>query len=133
MKKYDVVGIGNAVVDIISPCDDVFLEKMGIEKGIMQLIEKGRAELLYNSMDVRTKAAGGSVANTIAGVGSLGRKTAFVGRVSDDELGRYYADATLEAGTDFLNKPVRNGKLPTSRSMIFNSQDGNRSMNTYLV
>ena len=57
MKKYDVVGIGNAVVDIISPCDDVFLEKMGIEKGIMQLIEKGRAELLYNSMDVRTKAA----------------------------------------------------------------------------
>ena len=54
MKKYDVVGIGNAVVDIISPCDDVFLEKMGIEKGIMQLIEEGRAELLYNSMDVRT-------------------------------------------------------------------------------
>ena len=76
MKKYDVVGIGNAVVDIISPCDDVFLEKMGIEKGIMQLIEKGRAELLYNSMDVRTKAAGGSVAKTIAGIGSLGRRTA---------------------------------------------------------
>jgi len=132
MKKYDVVGIGNAVVDIISPCDDVFLEKMGIEKGIMQLIEKDRAELLYNSMDVRTKAAGGSVANTIAGIGSLGRKTAFIGRVSDDELGRYYADATSAAGTDFLNKPVPDGKLPTSRSMIFNSQDGNRSMNTYL-
>ena len=82
MKKYDVVGIGNAVVDIISPCDDRFLEKMGIEKGIMQLIEKDRSEFLYNSMGARTNAAGGSVANTVAGISSLGGKTAFVGRVS---------------------------------------------------
>ena len=86
MKKYDVVGIGNAVVDIISPCDDRFLEKMGIEKGIMQLIEKDRSEFLYNSMGARTNAAGGSVANTVAGISSLGGKTAFVGRVCDDEL-----------------------------------------------
>ena len=70
MKKYDVVGIGNAVVDIISPCDDRFLEKMGIEKGIMQLIEKDRSEFLYNSMGARTNAAGGSVANTVAGISS---------------------------------------------------------------
>ena len=132
MKKYDVVGIGNAVVDIISPCDDRFLEKMGIEKGIMQLIEKDRSEFLYNSMGARTNAAGGSVANTVAGISSLGGKTAFVGRVCDDELGRFYAQATAASGTDFLNPPVSNGQLPTSRSMIFNSQDGERSMNTYL-
>ena len=132
MKKYDVVGIGNAVVDIISTCDDGFLEKMGIEKGIMQLIEKDRSEFLYNSMGSRTNAAGGSVANTVAGISSLGGKTAFVGRVCDDDLGRFYAQATRDAGTDFLNPPVPNGLLPTSRSMIFNSQDGDRSMNTYL-
>ena len=132
MKKYDVVGIGNAVVDIISSCDDGFLEKMGIEKGIMQLIEKDRSEFLYNSMGSRTNAAGGSVANTVAGISFLGGKTAFVGRVCDDDLGRFYAQATRDAGTDFLNPPVPNGLLPTSRSMIFNSQDGDRSMNTYL-
>ena len=68
MKKYDVVGIGNAVVDIISSCDDGFLKKMGIEKGIMQLIDKDRSEFLYNSMGSRTNAAGGSVANTVAGI-----------------------------------------------------------------
>ena len=79
MKKYDVVGIGNAVVDIISPCDDRFLEKMGIEKGIMQLIEKDRSEFLYNSMGARTNAAGGSVANTMAGISSLGGKLLLLG------------------------------------------------------
>jgi sugar/nucleoside kinase (ribokinase family) len=105
---------------------------MGIEKGIMQLIEKDRSEFLYNSMGARTNAAGGSVANTVTGISSLGGKTAFVGRVCDDELGRFYAQATAASGTDFLNPPVSNGQLPTSRSMIFNSQDGERSMNTYL-
>ena len=101
MKKYDVVGIGNAVVDIISPCDDRFLEKMGIEKGIMQLIEKDRSEFLYNSMGARTNAAGGSVANTVAGISSLGGKTAFVGRVCDDELGRFYAQGNRGIGYRF--------------------------------
>ncbi len=132
MKKYKVVGIGNAVVDVISQSSDAFLQRMGIEKGIMQLIEKERAEALYDAMENRVQAAGGAVANTLAGLGALGLETAFVGRVRDDELGRFYAQAMRDGGTDFVNPPVQNAHLPTSRSMIFTSSDGERSMNTYL-
>jgi sugar/nucleoside kinase (ribokinase family) len=131
MKSYDIVGIGNAVVDVITHAEDGFLEEMGITKGIMQLIERDRAETLYAAMNDRTQAAGGSVANTIAGCGNLGMKTAFVGRVADDALGRFYAASMTTGGTGFPNAPVA-ADLPTSRSMIFVSPDGERSMNTYL-
>ncbi|MCE8539326.1 adenosine kinase [Ruegeria pomeroyi] len=131
MKTYDVVGIGNAVVDVISQADDSFLDLMGIEKGIMQLIEQERGEVLYASMKERVQTPGGSVANTIAGAGALGLDTAFIGRVRDDALGHFYADAMNEGGIDFVNPPVA-GDLATSRSMIFVSPDGERSMNTYL-
>ncbi|MCE8553105.1 adenosine kinase [Ruegeria pomeroyi] len=131
MKTYDVVGIGNAVVDVISQADDSFLDLMGIEKGIMQLIEQERGEVLYASMKERVQTPGGSVANTIAGAGALGLDTAFIGRVRDDALGHFYADAMNEGGIDFVNPPVA-GELATSRSMIFVSPDGERSMNTYL-
>ena len=132
MTSYQVVGIGNAVVDVISQSDDSFLDHMGIEKGIMQLIERERAETLYAAMSDRTQAPGGSVANTIAGLGNLGLRTAFIGRVRDDALGRFYEAALRAEGTDFPNPPVKTGDLPTSRSMIFVSPDGERSMNTYL-
>lgn len=132
MKTYQLVGIGNAVVDVITQADDSFLDHMGIEKGIMQLIERERAEVLYGAMGERKQAAGGSVANTIAGAGGLGLRTAFVGRVHDDALGRFYAEAMEKVGTAFVNPPVPGGELPTSRSMIFVSPDGERSMNTYL-
>ncbi|MCC5975561.1 MAG: adenosine kinase, partial [Rubellimicrobium sp.] len=132
MKTYDVVGIGNAIVDVITRSDDSFLELMGIEKGIMQLVERDRGELLYAAMKERVQAPGGSVANTLAGLGNLGLRTAFVGRVHDDGLGRFYAQAMAGDGTDFVNPPVPGGELPTSRSMIFVSPDGERSMNTYL-
>lgn len=132
MTKYQAVGIGNAVVDVISQCDDHFLSTMGIEKGIMQLIEQDRGELLYGEMQNRTQMSGGSVANTIAGLGALGLKTGFIGRVKDDELGRFYASEMADVGTDFVNTPVSGGELPTSRSMIFVTPDGERSMNTYL-
>jgi sugar/nucleoside kinase (ribokinase family) len=132
MKTYQLVGIGNAVVDVISKSDDQFLDDMGIQKGIMQLIEQDRAETLYGAMKKRVQTPGGSVANTIAGAGALGLSTAFIGRVHDDALGHFYADAMNEGGTDFVNPPVKNGELPTSRSMIFVSPDGERSMNTYL-
>ncbi|MCK8482856.1 adenosine kinase [Aliiroseovarius sp. S2029] len=131
-KKYKVVGIGNAVVDVLTVADDSFLELMGIEKGIMQLVERDRAEVLYAAMKDRKQAAGGSVANTLAGIGNLGLPTGFVGRVHDDALGRFYADAMEMDGTRFINPPVPGGELPTSRSMIFVSPDGERSMNTYL-
>ncbi|MCT2539284.1 adenosine kinase [Sedimentimonas flavescens] len=132
MKKYQVVGIGNAIVDVIAQCDDSFLEMMGIEKGIMQLIERERAETLYAAMKDRTQAPGGSVGNTIAGLGNLGLSAAYIGRVRDDALGRFYEVALNGEGTDFPNRPVPKADLPTSRSMIFVTPDGERSMNTYL-
>ena len=132
MKKYQVVGIGNAVVDVITQSTDSFLTEMGIEKGIMQLVETERSEELFSAMDERVQTPGGSVANTIAGIGSLGLATGFIGRVRDDELGHFYADAMTREGIDFVNAPVAGGELPTSRSMIFVSPDGERSMNTYL-
>ncbi|MDA3889629.1 MAG: adenosine kinase [Allgaiera sp.] len=131
-KTYKVVGIGNAIVDVLTQSDDSFLDLMGIEKGIMQLIERERGEMLYGAMKDRTQAPGGSVANTLAGIGNLGLSTAFIGRVRDDALGRFYSDEMAHGGTDFVNPPVAGGELPTSRSMIFVSPDGERSMNTYL-
>jgi len=132
MKKYKVLGIGNAVVDVISQSSDLFLKKMDIEKGIMQLVDRERGELLYNSMDNRKQAPGGSVANTIAGIGSLGLRTGFIGKVGNDELGTFYRSTMEENGTDFVNELFDQSDLPTSRSMIFVSDDGERSMNTYL-
>ncbi len=131
-KRYQVTGIGNAVVDVISHADDSFLDHMGITKGIMQLVERDRSETLFAAMDDRTQIPGGSVGNTVAGAGNLGLSTAFVGRVCDDALGRFYRDAIVDSGTDFPNPPVSDADLPTSRSMIFVSPDGERSMNTYL-
>ncbi|MGB5862961.1 MAG: adenosine kinase [Sulfitobacter sp.] len=132
MKTYDLVGIGNAVVDVITHADDPFLDNMGIEKGIMQLVPQDRAEQLYGAMNDRVQTPGGAVANTIAGVGALGLSTAFIGRVRDDGLGRFYADAMTDNGIDFVNPPVTDADRPTSRSMIFVTPDGERSMNTYL-
>ncbi|TBX28821.1 adenosine kinase [Nioella sediminis] len=131
-KTYDVVGIGNAIVDVISHGTDDFLANMGITKGIMQLIERERAELLYSAMRDRVQAPGGSVGNTLAGIGTLGLETAFVGRVKNDPLGQFYAEQMVEEGTAFPNPPTDDDPLPTSRSMIFVSPDGERSMNTYL-
>ncbi|MCV6823381.1 MULTISPECIES: adenosine kinase [Halocynthiibacter] len=131
-KQYKTVGIGNAIVDVISHANDSFLDIMGIEKGIMQLVERERAEVLYAAMEDRVQTPGGSVANTLAGLGALGLKTAFIGRVHNDALGRFYADELTKGGTDFVNDPVADQNMPTSRSMIFVSEDGERSMNTYL-
>ncbi|UWQ22274.1 adenosine kinase [Jannaschia sp. W003] len=130
-QTYDVIGIGNAIVDVIAHSDDSFLDHMGIEKGIMQLVERERAELLYAAMEDRMQAPGGSVANTLAGIGALGLRTAFIGKVRDDALGRFYAETMRASGTAFPNPP-KAADLPTSRSMIFVSPDGERSMNTYL-
>ncbi|WP_341861031.1 adenosine kinase [Gymnodinialimonas sp. 57CJ19] len=131
-QKYDLVGIGNAIVDVISHGDESFLDNMGIQKGIMQLIERERAEILYGAMTDRVQAPGGSVANTVAGAGTLGLKAAFLGKVKSDALGKFYADGMTSDGIDFPNPPVDGDVPPTSRSMIFVSPDGERSMNTYL-
>jgi len=132
VTSYKVGGIGNAIVDVLSEAQDTFLDLMGIEKGIMQLVERKRGEMLYGAMMGRVEEAGGSVANTMAGLGNLGLSTAFIGRVRDDALGRFYASEMERIGCAFVNPPVAGGELPTSRSMIFVSPDGERSMNTYL-
>ncbi|MBM9593626.1 adenosine kinase [Roseitranquillus sediminis] len=130
-QLYDVVGIGNAIVDVISQTDDDFLDRMGITKGIMQLVERDEAEALYGAMSNRHQIAGGSVANTLAGLGALGMSTGFIGRVRDDALGQFYVASMGDHGMAFVNDPVA-AELPTSRSMIFVTPDGERSMNTYL-
>jgi sugar/nucleoside kinase (ribokinase family) len=131
-RTYQVAGIGNAIMDVLAHAGEDFLEMMDIEKGIMTLVDRDRAERLYAAMEDRTQVPGGSVANTMAGLGALGLRTAFMGRVHDDALGRHYADGMAGANCDFVNPPVADGELPTSRCMIFVSPDGERSMSTYL-
>ncbi|WP_287884611.1 MULTISPECIES: adenosine kinase [Paracoccus] len=133
-----VIGIGNAVMDVIAPTSDASLDRLGIEKGIMQLIDRERSEFLMAAQSADADAAkarlvpGGSVANTLAGLGMLGLRTAFIGRVAGDPLGLSYAEQTEQQGTVFVNPPVAGEVLPTSRSIIFVTPDGERSMNTYL-
>ncbi|WP_313135334.1 adenosine kinase [Paracoccus jeotgali] len=135
MSGFDVIGIGNAVMDIIAPIPEADLAEIGVQKGIMQLVERERSEYLLAQQARRGRGQlvpGGSVANTLAGIGRMGLKTGFIGRVADDELGRSYAHETEAEGTRFINAPVPGGALPTSRSIILVTPDGERSMNTYL-
>jgi sugar/nucleoside kinase (ribokinase family) len=131
MPDYDVLCIGNAIVDIIAQCDDAFLETNGIIKGAMNLIDTRRAELLYSRMGPAIEASGGSAGNTAAGVASFGGRAAFFGKVSNDPLGEIYAHDIHAQGVAFDTKPLE-GQPPTARSMIFVTEDGERSMNTYL-
>ena len=131
MSQYDVLCIGNAIVDIIAQCDEAFLETNGIIKGAMNLIDTRRAELLYSRMGPAIEASGGSAGNTAAGIASFGGRAAFFGKVSSDHLGEIYAHDIRAQGVAFDTKPL-NGEPPTARSMIFVTPDGERSMNTYL-
>ena len=131
MPDYDVLCIGNAIVDIIAQCEEEFLETNGIIKGAMNLIDTHRAELLYSRMGPAIEASGGSAGNTAAGVASFGGRAAFFGKVSNDGLGEIYAHDIRAQGVAFDTKPLT-GEPPTARSMIFVTPDGERSMNTYL-
>ena len=131
MSQYDVLCIGNAIVDIIARCDEAFLADNGIIKGAMNLIDMERAELLYSRMGPAIEASGGSAGNTAAGVASFGGSAAFFGKVSADHLGGIYAHDIRAQGVAFDTRPL-SGEPPTARSMIFVTPDGERSMNTYL-
>ncbi|ESX28518.1 carbohydrate kinase [Mesorhizobium sp. LSHC440B00] len=131
MPDFDVLCIGNAIVDIIAQCDDAFLETNGIIKGAMNLIDTKRAELLYSRMGPAIEASGGSAGNTAAGIASFGGRAAFFGKVSNDPLGEIYAHDIHAQGVAFDTRPLE-GQPPTARSMIFVTPDGERSMNTYL-
>src|SRR5690606_25151139 len=128
MSQYDVLCIGNAIVDIIARCDEQFLTGNGIIKGAMNLIDGERAELLYSRMGPAIEASGGSAGNTAAGIASFGGRAAFFGKVCDDHLGKIYTHDIRAQGVAFDTKPL-DKEPPTARSMIFVTPDGERSMN----
>jgi sugar/nucleoside kinase (ribokinase family) len=129
--RYDVLGIGNAIVDIIARTEEDFLLKQGMNKGAMALIDEARARAIYDAMGPAIEMSGGSAANTIVGVASLGARAAFVGKVKDDGLGRAFVHDVRAAGVTFATPPASGGS-PTGRSYILVTPDGERTMNTYL-
>jgi sugar/nucleoside kinase (ribokinase family) len=131
MAEFDVLTIGNAIVDIIARTEDDFLRENAIIKGAMNLIDAERAELLYARMGPAIEASGGSAGNTAAGVANFGGKAAYFGKVSNDHLGGVFRHDMSAQGVAFDTKPLT-GQPPTARSMIFVTPDGERSMNTYL-
>jgi len=133
MKKYQVVGIGNAMVDVLARAEDAFLAAAGIGKGIMQLIDMERAVDLYGRVGPAKEISGGSAANTIAGIAQLGGRTAYVGKVKDDQLGAIFAHDLRAQGADYetLMAP-KSEEAETGRCIVIVTPDGERSMNTYL-
>jgi adenosine kinase len=129
--RYDVLGIGNAIVDVIARAEDEFLGRHGMNKGSMALIDEARAQAVYDAMGPAIEASGGSAANTIVGAASLGAKVAFVGKVKDDELGRTFAHDIRAAGVTFDTPPASEGAA-TARCYILVTPDGERTMNTFL-
>jgi adenosine kinase len=129
--RYDVIGIGNAIVDVIARAEDDFLIRHGMHKGAMALIDEERAAAIYDSMGPATEISGGSAANTIVGVASFGARAAFIGKVKDDELGRAFAHDIRAAGVGFQTPPAADGPS-TARCYVLVTPDGERTMNTYL-
>ncbi|MEL7546448.1 MAG: adenosine kinase [Pseudomonadota bacterium] len=130
-SAFDVVGLGNAIVDVISEADDAFLESWGIHKNAMNLIEEDRADALTDASKNAIETSGGSGANTIAGIASLGGRGAYIGKVADDRLGDVFRKDLQSAGIAFNTSPLMAGPA-TARSIIFVTNDGQRSMNTFL-
>lgn len=132
-ERLDVVAIGNAIVDVLASVEDGFLAAHGIDKGVMTLIDTARAAELYAAMGPAQEVSGGSAANTVAGLAALGARTGFVGKVRDDQLGQIFAHDIRAQGAHFDGPIVDGGAaLETARSFILVSEDGQRSMNTYL-
>ena len=129
--RYDVVGLGNAIVDVLSRADDAFLELWGIQKNAMNLIDEPRAHALTHAAVNPIFTSGGSGANTIAGVASLGGTAAYIGKTANDDLGRQFRSEMLSGGVPFATIPLEDGPA-TARSIIFVNEDGARSMNTFL-
>lgn len=129
--RYDVLGIGNAIVDVIARAEDDFLVAQGMHKGGMALIDEARAAAIYAAMGPATESSGGSAANTIVGVASFGARAAFIGKIKDDELGRAFAHDIRAAKVAFDAKPAAAGPS-TARCYIMVTPDGERTMNTFL-
>ncbi|KWV57558.1 carbohydrate kinase [Bradyrhizobium macuxiense] len=129
--KYDVLGIGNAIFDVLVQTDEALLARHGMTKGSMQLIDEARAAAIYGDMGQATEMSGGSAANTIVGVGNLGARAAYVGKVKDDQIGKLYVHDIRAAGVSFDTRPATAGPA-TGCSYILVTPDGERTMNTYL-
>jgi sugar/nucleoside kinase (ribokinase family) len=127
----DVVGIGNAIVDIIDNTDDAFLARHGMVKGAMTLIDEAQAEALYAAMGPAIELSGGSAGNTIAGLASLGARCGYIGKVRDDQLGRVFRHDIAAAGVVFPTPPAAEGPA-TARCLILVTPDAQRTMNTFL-
>jgi fructokinase len=128
---YDILGIGNAIVDVVAPTDHAFLSKHDMHPGSMTLIDADRAEALYAQMPPGAETSGGSAANTCAVAASLGAKVAFLGKVAADQLGAVFRHDITAAGVHFPTPPLEAG-APTARCLILVTPDGQRTMNTYL-
>jgi sugar/nucleoside kinase (ribokinase family) len=129
--SLDVVGIGNAIVDIIAHADDAFLAASSMVKGSMALIDESRAEAIYASMGSGLEMSGGSAGNTVAGIASLGGRAGYIGKVRDDLLGKTFRHDITSAGVEFPTPAATSGPA-TARSMILVTPDAQRTMNTFL-
>ena len=129
--RYDVLGIGNAIVDVVAHAEDDLLLDLGLEKGAMTLVDAARCEDLYARMGQARETSGGSCANTMAALAALGGRAAYIGRVRDDQLGRVFSHDISAAGVAFRNLPATDGPA-TARSLIFVTPDAQRTMQTYL-
>lgn len=130
--KYDLIGIGNAIVDVLAKAEDDFLDQEGLKKGSMALVDAARASELYARMGSGHEISGGSVANSCAGFASLGGKAAFVGRVCADQLGEVFAHDIRASGVDFASSPGPKEGPPTARCLVLVTPDAQRTMSTYL-
>jgi sugar/nucleoside kinase (ribokinase family) len=129
--RFDILGIGNAIVDVVAPADDSFLSRHDMHKGTMTLVDAATAERIYTAMPPGQESSGGSAANTCAVAAGLGARVAYVGKVAADQLGTVFAHDIRAAGVHFASTPVRDG-LPTARCLILVTPDGQRTMNTFL-
>lgn len=129
--RFDVLAVGNAIVDVLSPATDAFLEAEGIAKDAMTLIDETRADTLYQRMQAGKEASGGSAANTVAGIASLGGRAAYIGKVADDQLGEIFSHDIRAIGVHFASTPLVGGPA-TARCLINVTPDAGRSMSTFL-
>ncbi len=130
-SSFDVIGIGNAIVDVLTKADDSLLERLSFIKGSMTLIDENKSKELYKIATKGTQSSGGSVANSLACVAQLGGKTAFIGRVKNDKLGKIFTEEISKTGTIFKTPPSSVGPS-TARCLIFVTPDTQRTMCTYL-
>ncbi len=130
--RFDVLGIGSAIVDIIARTDEGLLGEFGLVKGTMALTDAAKSKAIYDRMGSAVEVSGGSAANTMAGIASLGGKPCFIGKVGADKLGEIFAHEIKAVGVDFHGGEARPTKLPTATCLILVTEDGQRTMNTFL-